>query len=121
MMTGLGCLRVSLSDLSKRSAWASPSGNLLEFPQPRSRSWCFGQFQLSFSAKPSGHLASPAMFAKREGELRCTGFEVCLGEGFQIGKTYLKVFADHFVAIDEQAHHFPDVGLMSMDRPRDIG
>ena len=27
--------------------------------------WCLGQFQLSFSAQRGGHLASPAMFAKR--------------------------------------------------------
>ena len=52
---------------------------------------------------------------------RCAGFEMCLRQRFQIGQPHLKVFADHFVAIDEQADHFSNVGLLSMHRPRDIG
>ncbi len=32
---GAGCLCVSLIDLPKRSAYVSPSGNLLEFLRPR--------------------------------------------------------------------------------------
>jgi hypothetical protein len=53
--------------------------------------------------------------------LRYAGFQTCLRERFQIGQADLKVFADHLVAIDEQAHHFSDVGLRSMHGPRDIG
>src|SRR5882762_1272157 len=33
---GQGCLRASFPDLPERSAWASPGGNLLEFPRSRS-------------------------------------------------------------------------------------
>src|SRR4029077_21247797 len=64
----VGCLYASQTDLPERSARASPGGNLLEFPQPRS---C-DRGALVSSSFPSrlslgGYLAPPVMFAKRKG------------------------------------------------------
>jgi hypothetical protein len=65
---GQGCLRVSLPDIPERSARASPGGNLLEFPRPRSDD----RGALVSSSFPSrlslsGYLAHPIMFAKPKG------------------------------------------------------
>src|SRR5882672_4263358 len=65
-----GCLQASLTYLPERSFRASPGGNLLEFPQPRS---C-DRGALVSSSLPSrlslgGYLAPPVTFAKAEGIL----------------------------------------------------
>ena len=65
-----GCLRTSLTYLPERSFRASPGGNLLEFPQPRS----YDRGALVSSSLPSrlslgGYLAPPVTFGKAEGIL----------------------------------------------------
>ena len=65
---GQGCLRASLPDLPERSARASPGGNLLEFPRPRSGD----RGTLVSSSFPSrlslgGYLAPSVMVAKPKG------------------------------------------------------
>jgi len=65
---GQGYLRASLPDLPERSARASPGGNLLEFPQPRS---CDRGALVSSSfpsrLSPGGYLAPPVTSAKAKG------------------------------------------------------
>jgi hypothetical protein len=64
----VGCLHASLTDLSERSARASPGGNLLEFPRPGSGD----PGVLVSSSFPSRlslgeYLVPPVMVAKPEG------------------------------------------------------
>jgi hypothetical protein len=44
-----------------------------------------------------------------------------LGELFQIGKTDLKILADHFVDVHKHLHHFGYEGRRAMHEPTNVG